>query len=89
VNPNGASTATGFEFGVTTSYGSFVSSQTASGTATQPISAIASPLRCGTLYHFRTRASHAGGTGYGPDATFTTAACSGPTPRWRPVRRVG
>jgi len=87
VNPNGASTATGFEFGVTPSYGLFVSGQTLSGTTAQPVSAIASPLRCGTTYHFRMRASHPGGTSYGPDATFTTVPCNGATPRWRPVRR--
>lgn len=89
VKPNGASTATAFEYGPTTAYGSSVAAQTVSGSSEKAISTTVSRLRCGTEYHFRVRASHPGGTSYGADASFTTGACSGTPPRWRPVRPGG
>lgn len=86
VRPNGAATTTAFEYGLTTAYGNSIPAQTVSGSSEKPISASVSRLSCDTTYHFRARASHPGGTSRGTDATFTTGACSGPPPRWRPVR---
>ncbi|MEA2163512.1 MAG: hypothetical protein QOK37_1639 [Thermoanaerobaculia bacterium] len=74
VNPNGASTTTSFEFGTDPSYGSSVAAQTRTGTTTQSISASPS-LTCGTLYHFRAKATNSAGTRYGSDQTLTTSAC--------------
>lgn len=89
VNPNGASADAGFDYGATTAYGGFAPAGTVSGVTTRPIAATATALLCGSTYHVRARASHAGGTGYGPDVSFTTAPCSGTPPRRRPVRTGG
>ncbi len=77
VSPNGVQTTTQFEYGTTTSYGSVVSAQTVTGTTVQSISAQISGLTCGTPYHFKAKASNAGGTVSGGDVVFTTSACPG------------
>jgi hypothetical protein len=77
VNPNGASTTTAFEYGLTTAYGSTASAQTLTGFTAQVITADLDGLSCETTYHFQAKGTNSGGTGTGPDATFTTAACPG------------
>jgi V8-like Glu-specific endopeptidase len=78
VNPNGSSTTAVFEWGLTVAYGNAPSYGTVgNATTAQSIGLSLSNLACGTLYHFRARATNAGGTSYGSDRTFTTAACSG------------
>ena len=77
VNPNGAETSTGFEYGLTTAYGSTATGATLTGSASQAISAVVSGLVCNTTYHFHATATSTGGTGTGADGTFRTSACSG------------
>ena len=77
VNPNGSSTTVYFDYGLTTGYGSTVNHGNI-GSGTSPVN-VAKPvtgLSCGTLYHFRVRATNAGGTSNGTDRTFQTASCS-------------
>lgn len=76
VNPNGSSTTTSFEYGTTTSYGTTTTPQTLTGSSAQSIFAPMTSLVCGTTYHFRAKASNAGGTSNGSDATFATSACT-------------
>jgi hypothetical protein len=81
VNPNGGATDAWFEYGTTTGYG-LITPQQALGSGTSPlaVSANIAGLTCGTLYHFRARASNSAGVPTGGDATFTTSPCaSGPT----------
>ncbi|MFA6385816.1 MAG: hypothetical protein WCW29_03665, partial [Candidatus Paceibacterota bacterium] len=76
---NGGSNTTvvrGFNYGLTTSYGSLVRDVT----ETNPFgigsfSKNASSLICNTLYHYRSYATNNIGTGYGNDQTFTTGSC--------------
>ena len=63
-------TAIGFQYGLTTSYGS-----TVSGSGTYPVGSYTldvSTLQIATTYHFRAYATNTQGTSYGADATFTT-----------------
>ena len=76
VNPNAFTATTAFEYGPTVAYGSTVAAQGRSGTTTQAISASLT-LPCGTLIHFRARATTIIGTTYGADLVLTTAACPG------------
>jgi hypothetical protein len=76
VNPNGNPTTTAFEYGTSNSYGKTIATQSLTGSIAQAISTQISNLTCNTLYHFRASAASSGGTSYGADATFTTAACS-------------
>jgi hypothetical protein len=75
VNPNGAPTEYHYQYGLTSSYGSETSSVNA-GSGSGPIAAPATVtgLEPGTTYHFRIVASNPGGTNYGGEETFTTAA---------------
>jgi hypothetical protein len=79
VNPSGTSTATAFEYGTTTGYGSTAAAPVVAGSTTQGISALISGLACATTYHFRAFGTNAGGTASGADVTFPTAACPAPT----------
>jgi len=75
VNPNGASTTYYFEYGTTESYGSnTVTKSAGSGTGTVSVSAAITGLSYSTVYHYRIVAANSGGTSYGSDRTFYTAA---------------
>lgn len=79
VRDNGAAiTATRFQYGLTTSYGSTVSATPfatdGSSTAT-PVTANLTGLACDTTYYFRTQAVNSGGTTVANDSSFRTAAC--------------
>ena len=78
VSLSGAGVKTrGFEYGTTTSYGN-VKTFTLRNTvynANTTFNAGIAGLSCGTLYHYRPYAVNSAGTGYGPDATFTTSPC--------------
>ena len=73
VNPNGASTTIYYQYGLTTSYGSTTMSG-GIGTTAGNYGTTASSLTPNTTYHFRIVAYNGGGTSYGSDLTFTTAA---------------
>jgi len=60
----------GFEYGETTDYGT--ETATESKETGETFSQVITELSRNTLYHFRTIATNAGGTGNGSDATFTT-----------------
>jgi formylglycine-generating enzyme required for sulfatase activity len=74
VNPRAASTTVVFEYGTTTAYGKQVvaAQSPLSGATSQAVSAQATGLSEGTLYHFRVKASNSQGTVWGSDGTFTT-----------------
>jgi DNA-binding beta-propeller fold protein YncE len=76
VNPNGSSTAIGFEYGLTTSYGSVGSFGENAGSGVSEIEkgSLLTKLLPNTTYHFRIGATNSGGTTYGKDETFTTAS---------------
>ena len=75
VEPNGAATTYHFEYGTTGSYGSTTGVMSAGGGSTPgPVSEVVWGLAPGSLYHFRLVATNAGGTSYGADRTFVTAA---------------
>lgn len=77
-----ASTVT-FEYGLTTSYGESITatqSPLAAGAANTAVSYHLEGLSCNTTFHYRVIATNSGGTAYGSDKSFTTAACSGPYP---------
>ncbi|MFN7956591.1 MAG: choice-of-anchor Q domain-containing protein [bacterium] len=80
INPNGATTGVGFEYGLTTDYGGalFVGNYTGSTdtAVAQPITG----LSCGATYHVRVVAQSVGGTTYGADLSFATSACPPPPP---------
>lgn len=69
-NSGGNSTVEGFQYGLTTAYGSQVqaSGSFTTGAFSQGITGLAG----GITYHFRSFAINPGGTGYSADATFTT-----------------
>ncbi|MGE0357580.1 MAG: FG-GAP-like repeat-containing protein [Burkholderiales bacterium] len=74
-----AALAISFDYGPTTVYGATVAGTPASlaaGSGSTAVSAAVTGLACGTTYHFRLKATHAGGTTYGPDASFDTGACA-------------
>ena len=67
-------TTRGFNYGLTTSYGT---TTTETGTFnTGAFSKNITGLTCGTTYHYRSYATNTAGTGYGNDITFITSACS-------------
>jgi len=76
VNPNGSTTTTTFEYGLTISYGSTVAGQTRSGSTAQSISASIGGLGCGTTWHFRAKGVNGNGSNVGADMTFTTLPCA-------------
>jgi hypothetical protein len=74
VIPGSAATDYYFEFGTTTNYGSFTTTNSlAAGTNAIAVNAALSGLAVGTEYHFRLVASSAAGTSTGADASFITA----------------
>jgi photosystem II stability/assembly factor-like uncharacterized protein len=68
------STTRGFEYGLTTSYGTITSESGSFGLGafTKDITG----LNCGNTYHVRSYAINTTGKGNGNDLTFTTSACS-------------
>ena len=78
VNPNGAATTVSFEWGPTTSYGQTTAGQAVgAGTTAQAISAALTDLAPCTTIHYRAKATSAGGTTTGDDASFRTACTGG------------
>jgi hypothetical protein len=78
VNPNGAATTVSFEWGPTTSYGQTTAGQAVgAGSTAQAISAALTGLSPCTTYHYRAKATSAGGTTTGDDASFRTACAGG------------
>ena len=71
IDPHGASTTFYFEYGTTTSYGSFT--QQGSTSIAQNIGYDLTGLTPGTTYHYRLVGSNAGGTTFGNDKMFTTS----------------
>jgi hypothetical protein len=75
VNPYGSDTHYFFQYGRNTSYGSTTGEVDAgSGASAVHASTTISGLEPNTTYHYRIVASNAGGTTYGGDQEFTTAA---------------
>ncbi|MHB1511227.1 MAG: protease pro-enzyme activation domain-containing protein [Acidimicrobiales bacterium] len=82
VNPNGAATTYQFEYGTTTSYGSFSPASPASvgsGTSAVAESAGIAGLTAGVTYDFRIVGTSANGTTSGANLTFTTSATTPPS----------
>ncbi|MBA7520565.1 hypothetical protein ES705_12661 [subsurface metagenome] len=74
VNTNGCNTEVIFQYGLTSSYGfeEFAIQNPVSGSGSTEVSAAITELKSGQTYHFRVKASSAGGTIYGSDLIFTT-----------------
>jgi hypothetical protein len=74
VNPGNFATAVWFEWGATTNYGNFTSTNILAGTTnTLAVSNNASGLSVGNTYHFRVAASTALGVSYGQNLSFSPA----------------
>jgi hypothetical protein len=79
VDSQGADAAYHVEFGTTTAYGSQTGDQTLTGASSPAAVAVSTTgLTSGTTYHARLAVTNDGGTTYGPDVTFTTAANATP-----------
>ena len=76
VNANGGTATVEFEWGLTTTYGNTVTAIQSPVTGNEVIlvSAGISGLTPNTIYNFRVKATNEGGTTYGNNLTFTTAA---------------
>lgn len=72
VDPNGSQTYVTFEFGTTTSYGTYLSCGYYIGDSLYPVTGTLSNLTPGTLYHFRINGTNSYGTANGSDSVFTT-----------------
>jgi hypothetical protein len=73
VNPNGGATTAWFQYGLTTSYGSFTTTTNLAATYTTfSLSNLIGSLAPGTTYHFQIVASNSVSTTLGADLTFTT-----------------
>ncbi len=79
VNANGSSTTVTFQYGLTTGYGTSVTSAQSpvTGSSGTAVSAAVSGLQPNTTYHYRVYSSSCGGNTPGADLTFTTL-CSAP-----------
>lgn len=91
VDPNGSATTVYFDYGRTTSYGSWTTVSAGSGSSPTPVNATVSGLQCGAEYHVVASASNSQGWGHGSDVTFFTSACpaSAPTVTTQPASSVG
>jgi hypothetical protein len=78
LNPGGGETTYAVQYGTSTAYGSSAPGPTALApfTSAQGTIAALTGLAPGTTYHYRIVASNGAGTGYGPDATFTTTGAA-------------
>ena len=65
----------GFDYGVTTAYGTNVAVASLGSLAPTDFIRGVSGLVCATLYHYRAYASNIAGISHGADMTFTTAPC--------------
>jgi hypothetical protein len=75
VNPLGAVTSAYFQYGLTTSYGSYSTTNNLAATnTTLSVSNLISSLTPGTTYHFRLVGSNSAGTNAGVDLMFTTVS---------------
>ncbi|MEI8130688.1 MAG: hypothetical protein WCG55_04265, partial [bacterium] len=75
----GAPSATaGFNYGLTTAYGSTVTMSSPYTVPTLYVNTTITGLTCGTLYHYRAWATNSVGTTNGSDMTFTTGICLTP-----------
>ena len=76
INASNSSTTTGFQYGLTTSYGNTVTAipSPVTGNTNTSVSASISGLNPNTTYHFRAKGTNGSGTVYGYDSTFTTNA---------------
>lgn|GEM_PF-3291647 len=74
VNANGSSTSVTFEYGLTTAYGTIVSSTpgTVTGNTNTAVMAAITGLTPNTEYHYRCVGTSSAGTTNGNDQTFTT-----------------
>jgi hypothetical protein len=70
---NASSTVRGFNYGLTTAYGSTTSVSAAIGVSS--FSDTVTDLTCNTTYNYRAYATNSAGTGTSSNATFTTSAC--------------
>lgn len=72
-----ALSSVGFDYGLTTAFGSSAPASVPSGSVSTPkaVSVGLTGLACNTTYFYRTRAVNAGGTTVANTASFTTAAC--------------
>jgi hypothetical protein len=79
VNPMGARTSVGFQFGTTTAYGQSTPAQmTGPDTSSDSFTAALSGLAAGTTIHYRAVANGDFGTQFGADQTLTTSSASVP-----------
>ncbi len=77
VNPNWAATAAYFQYGLTTSYGSYTATNSLEATnVALSVANLTGSLTPGTTYHFRLVASNNVGTSVGSDLTFITSLAS-------------
>jgi hypothetical protein len=77
IDPGGWETTYTFQYGTSTAYGQqWPTLPVALGglSGAQPVTIYLEGLLPATTYHYRLVASNGGGTAYGPDETFTTAA---------------
>jgi uncharacterized protein (TIGR02145 family) len=76
INANNYSTDVTFEYGITTSYGSFATAVESLVTGNTPlaVTAIITGLTPSTTYHFRVKAVSSAGTSTGDDSFLTTTA---------------
>ncbi|MDB6026479.1 MAG: regulatory domain of in-like proprotein convertase [Verrucomicrobiales bacterium] len=73
INPNGVTTATYFQYGLTTAYGLLTDTNTVgNGNPSVTNSSLITGLLPGTLYHFRAAGLNGLGTNFGGDLTVTT-----------------